>query len=74
MNALQIIQKADSEHLMILVPEKFRGKELFITIQEKPVVKRIPQEECRQRMEDLRSVQFKGDELYDAPEDEWYEQ
>lgn len=74
MNALQFIQKTDSDHLVIQVPEQLRGKELFITIQEKPIARRIPQEEYRQRLEDLRSVQFKGSTLYDSSEDEWYEQ
>lgn len=74
MNAWQFIQKTDSGQLVIQVPDKLRGKELFITIQEKPVAKRVSQEEHRQRLEDLRSVQFKGKKLYDATEDEWYEQ
>ncbi len=74
MNALQFIQKTDSDHLVIQVPEQLRGKELFITIQEKPIARRVPQEEYRQRLEDLRSVQFKGSTLYDSSEDEWYEQ
>ncbi len=74
MNALQFTQKTDSDHLVIQVPEKLRGKELFITIQEKPVAKRISQEAYRQRLDDLRSVQFKGHKLYDSSEDEWYDQ
>lgn len=74
MNALQFIQKTDSGHLVIQLPEELRGKELFITIQEKPVAKRVTQEEYHQRLEDLRSVQFKGDKLYDSSEDEWYNQ
>lgn len=74
MNALQFFQKADSDQLVIQIPEKMRGKELFITIQEKSVAKRIPHEEYRQRLEDLKSVQFNGEKLYDSSEDEWYEQ
>jgi len=74
MNALQLIQRTDTDHLVIQVSQELRGKELFITIQEKPVARRIPQEEYRQRLEDLKSVQFKGEKLYNSSEDEWYEQ
>ncbi len=74
MSELQFIKKADSDQLVIQIPEKLRGKELFITIQEKPIAKKVSQEEYRQRLEDIKSVQFKGDKLYDSSKAEWYEQ
>lgn len=74
MNTLQIIQKTDTDHLVIQVPEELRGKKLFIIIQEKPVAKRVSRAEYRRRVEDLRSVQFRGQALYEASEDEYYEQ
>ena len=74
MNTLQLTKRTDTDQLVIEVPEKLRGKELFITIQEKPVAKRVSEEEYRHRMDDLKSVQFKGQVLYEASEDEYYEQ
>ena len=46
----QITQRTDTDHLVIQVPEKLRGKELFIKIQEKPVAKRVSENEYRRRV------------------------
>lgn len=74
MNALQLTRKADDDHLVIELPEYLLGKELSITIQEKPIAHRISEEEYNRRITDLRSVQLKKPLTYESSENEWYEQ
>ncbi len=81
MNALQLTRKADTNHWVIELPENLRGKELSITIQgnsiaihEKPIVRRVSEEEYNRRVTDLRSVQLKKPLTYESTENEWYEQ